>query len=101
MFWNMESIGHFEFGSAHRPIDMGGWLAEAGDLSPFSADYWLAYWARTFEALLAQQTKQMVFVSYERCCAAATHSLEALADVWGSTIRRHCSPRPTGSVRRR
>lgn len=77
----MESIGHFEFGEALKPIDMGGWLAEAGDLSPLSADYWLAYWTGTFETLLAQQTEQIVFLSYERCCAAASRGLGALAEV--------------------
>ena len=77
----MESIGHFEFGEALKPIDMGGWLAAADDLSPLSADYWLAYWAATFETLLTQQTEQVVFLRYEHCCAEAKCGLGALAEV--------------------
>lgn len=79
----MESIGHFEFGATLKPIDMGGWLAEAGGLSPLGADYWLAYWTRSFETLLAQRNERMVFLSYEQFCTDATRGLDALADVLG------------------
>lgn len=79
----MESIGHFEFGEALKPIDMGGWLGEAGNLSPLDTDYWLTYWIHTFETLLAQQSEQLVFLSYERLCTEPRDSLHKLAAVLG------------------
>ena len=77
----MESIGHFEFGEALKHIDLGGWLGQAGKLSPMDADYWLTYWIYTFETLLAQQSEQLVFLSYERLCSEPRDSLLKLAEV--------------------
>ncbi|MEM9736163.1 MAG: sulfotransferase, partial [Pseudomonadota bacterium] len=50
----MESIGHFEFGEAHRPIDFGGWLEGAAELSPETEAYWARYWVAAMENVLAE-----------------------------------------------
>ena len=65
----MEDIGHFDFGANFRPLDFGRWLDQADGHSAQSANFWLQYWCAAFEHLLSQPCAQVVFVSYERCCA--------------------------------
>jgi hypothetical protein len=79
----MESIGHFEFGAALKPIDIGGWMSDVGDLSPLTADYWLTYWAGAFETLAGQRDSRLAFISYERLCAEAPDTLRTLAAFLG------------------
>ena len=40
----MRDIGHYEFGSLHRPIAFDGLAGLVGGLTPDQPDYWLGYW---------------------------------------------------------
>lgn len=78
----MEGLGHFEFGAALRPIAWGD--ADAPD--PAEADapaFWLAYWADTYEAALADAGEEVVFVDHDRLSAAPLPHLAALSDAIG------------------
>lgn len=79
----MESIGHFEFGAALRPIDFGGWLDRHGALEPNSPAFWLTYWCEAFAALLDHAPASVTFVSYERCCSDPDFVLDHLGRVLG------------------
>ena len=74
----MEDIGHFDFGANFRPLDFGGWLDRAGERAAHSADFWLEYWCAAFEHVLSQPGAQLVFVSYEQCCAQPAAVLRRL-----------------------
>ena len=74
----MEDIGHFDFGANFRPLDFGGWLDRAGGRAAHSADFWLEYWCAAFEHVLSQPGAQLVFVSYEQCCAQPAAVLRRL-----------------------
>jgi len=80
----MESIGHYDFGGALRPIDFDGWRDGAGaGLSPLGADFWAEYWIAAFTRALAQADEGVRFVSYDRLCAAPQAGLATLADAIG------------------
>jgi hypothetical protein len=74
----METIGHFEFGKALRPIDFDGWLARASDLDPSMMDFWAEYWIVAFGAILRTAGPRAVIFSYDRLCAAPQEGLAAL-----------------------
>lgn len=77
----MADIGHFEFGDLHRPIRFGGFAALAGDRTPDSVDYWLAYWIAAFEELAGRQDIHLV--SFESVCAEPGPRLAGLLDKLG------------------
>ena len=79
----MEDIGHFDFGANLRPLDFGRWLDRAGGHSAQSASFWLQYWCAAFEHLLSQPSAQVVFVSYEQCCAHPAAVLRRLGGLIG------------------
>lgn len=81
----MESIGHLEFGLAHRPIDFGGWLQDASDLDPESETYWATYWCAAMEAVLeaAAPDPGTHILSYDALCAAPGPGLARLAELVG------------------
>lgn len=77
----MESIGHFEFGEALRPIDFGG---EA--LDPARADgaeFWLRYWISAFEGMLASAGGRAIFVDYQALCRSPERHLACLGEAIG------------------
>ena len=74
----MEDIGHFDFGANFRPLDFGGWLDRADGRAAHSADFWLEYWCAAFEHVLSQPGAQLIFVSYEQCCAQPAAVLRRL-----------------------
>ena len=59
----MVDIGHYEFGSLHRPLKFPGLDRGIENLQPGAIDYWLAYWIAVFEAL--QHSGSIEFVRYE------------------------------------
>jgi hypothetical protein len=79
----MSWLGHFEFGAAHRPIDVAGWLDRTA-ARPDAAAYWLEYWAATYEAVLAAPADRLVLIDYDRLCAEPAAHLEALARALGT-----------------
>lgn len=80
----MESVGHYDFGRALKPIDFGGWLdGQGAGLEPTRVDFWLEYWIATFEAALASAGPGATFMSYDSLCAAPEQGLSTLADVVG------------------
>lgn len=78
----MGDIGHFEFGSLHRPIAFPGVDAMCASYEPSSLDYWLAYWVHGFRHVLAQG-EGLRFVSYERLCAGGHAAFARVAETLG------------------
>lgn len=75
----MADIGHYEFGTLHRPIRFEGlerWVAQR---DPRTLDYWLAYWIAAFEARPAPAART-VLVSYEALCADPGRTMTALCE---------------------
>lgn len=78
----MEGLGHFEFGAALKPIAWGPEPpdpAEAG-----SPEFWLTYWADTYEEALAAAGPHVVFVDHDRLSADPGPHLAALAAAIGA-----------------
>ena len=73
----MEDIGHYEFGTLHRPIKFPSVGVLTEDRSPDSIDYWLAYWIAAFEHLSA--CEGIVFLSYESLCRSPVESVTQLS----------------------
>jgi len=73
----MADIGHYEFGSLHRPIRFPGLEAATSGRDPLTIDYWLAYWVTAFDFVLARR-KNLIVVSYEECCLRAAESMARL-----------------------
>lgn len=74
----MADIGHFEFGELHRAIQFPGLREFAGNLSPATLDYWIAYWITAFSEV--SQCHDLHFVSFERLCARPEAILNELLD---------------------
>lgn len=74
----METIGHFEFGQALRPINFDNWLEQSPNLDPTTPDFWAEYWTIAFEAVLRNAGPGAIVFSYDRLCAAPNAGLEAL-----------------------
>lgn len=79
----MGSLGHFEFGALHRPMDFNNWTQQEDDLSPLFLDYWLEYWIQAFEVALSQQQSGCLFFSYDRCCTSPRDGLYRLGEAIG------------------
>ncbi len=47
----MRDIGHFEFGLIHKPFGFTNF--DPGRFDPSAGNYWLNYWVRTYETILA------------------------------------------------
>ena len=73
----MEDIGHYEFGTLHRPIDFPQVDTFLEGKDPLTLDYWLAYWASAFNFVAARVDK-LILVSYEEFC---TRGREALVEL--------------------
>jgi len=80
----MQSIGHFEFGRALRPIDFNGWLTKASNLERGTPDFWAEYWIAAFEAVLQTAGPRCLFLSYDRLCSAPEAGLRALEERLGT-----------------
>ncbi|MEL6477401.1 MAG: sulfotransferase [Pseudomonadota bacterium] len=81
----MESIGHLEFGEAHRPINFGGWLKTAKGMDSASETYWATYWCQAMEAVLdvAKDDPGCHILSYDRLCSDPDLGLERIAELTG------------------
>jgi hypothetical protein len=75
----MESIGHLEFGLNLRQINFANWCDAWDDSDATTEDSWLRYWIRAYGHLLEAVPDNLVFVSYDRCCAAPNEAMIALA----------------------
>ena len=72
----MESLGHFEFGEALRPIAFAGVSdRNAGQ----SAEFWLAYWCDAYEAVLAGAGERTLIVDHDALSADPASHLPGLA----------------------
>lgn len=79
----MEWLGHFEFGSALRPIDFQGWCNGPAAAAPGDITYWLTYWCNCYEAVLETAGSAVTFIDYDRLCAKPQSGLERLAESAG------------------
>ena len=76
----MADIAHFDFGANFRPIDFGHWLNQADAESTCCLSFWLQYWCAAFEHLLSLPCANIVFISYDRCCATPATALRHLGE---------------------
>lgn len=80
----MADVGHFEFGANLKPIDFGGWLANATVASEAAdLDFWLRYWRAAYRHALAEAGENVVFVSYEAICARPFETLTRVCGLLG------------------
>lgn len=77
----MSAIGHHEFGRELKPIDFGGWLADAPH--PGSLAFWVGYWVVTHRHVLEHAGPSAVLVSYARLSGEPEAALARLADAVG------------------
>lgn len=73
----MEDIGHYEFGSLHKPIAFPALDDLTRDLDPGSLAYWLAYWISAFGHLAGHQGAD--FVCFEALRSAGESGIARLA----------------------
>ena len=73
----MDDLGHFEFGSGHRPIRFPTFTPSAHD--PRSADYWLAYWEAAYRHVLDELPANAWLFDFDRACADPAIADRALA----------------------
>ena len=91
----MRDIGHFEFGSLHRPLAFNRNFLTGYDLD--QPDYWLAYWITCFEDV-ATQGSDLLIVKQDSIRSAPVETMENLtaqlgltpcpAKRWGSYFRQ-------------
>lgn len=74
----MEGVGHHEFGQGLRPVDFGGWLAEAP--SPETLEFWLRYWTATYRHVLEHAAGSVRIFSYGRLTREPDAALAGVAD---------------------
>lgn len=75
----MADIGHYEFGSLHRPIAFPGLDALISGRDPLTIDYWIGYWIAAFEHVLSLRDAAII-VSYEDLCVDARRILSEICD---------------------
>lgn len=76
----MHDIGHFEFGTLHRPIRFNtGPDSRMSREQPDTLDYWLAYWIEAFEHV-EQQQQHVMLLSYEQACSDGSTTLATLGN---------------------
>jgi len=78
----MSDIGHYEFGSLHRPYMFPDIENIVETMGPDEPDYWLRYWLAAYRWVTAHAAAVRL-VSYEGLCRAPRESLGNLADELG------------------
>ncbi len=76
----MDWIGHYEFGAGLRPIDFGRWMDAGVSFDPFEDIFWVMYWVKAYEAILAASSPNIYFFNYDRACEEPSSSLKVLGD---------------------
>jgi|GEM_PF-686301 len=71
----MRDIGHFEFGTLHRPIQFSG--QSTNRYKPTDANYWLHYWVAAFREV-ARYRDKCVFVTQDSLRAEPERTMQAL-----------------------
>lgn len=75
----MNWLGHFEFGSNHKPFgfDIG---SEGDQIAPLDTiDYWLEYWARVYAYVASKYADRVFFFDYDSFCQDPNGNLKQLA----------------------
>ncbi|MDG2284457.1 MAG: sulfotransferase, partial [Alphaproteobacteria bacterium] len=62
----MEWLGHYEFGSAHRPFRFDTKLEQMGTTT--SPEYWLQMWNDVYRALINSHSHNTLFFDYDAFC---------------------------------
>ncbi len=78
----MEDIGHYEFGSLHRPFAFNGLIELTAGYQPEFPDYWLAYWIATFEHII-EKRGNAVIISHEKVCENGLGTLAPICEKIG------------------
>lgn len=85
----MDDLGHFEFGTGHRPIAFPG-FDRGGD--PYSLGYWLDYWRASYEHVLATLPENAWLLDYDMACEDEAAMDAALARIAGVVGERTGAP---------
>jgi hypothetical protein len=64
----MNWLGHYEFGTNHKPFFFREKNFMENDYKPDNINYWLIQWINTYSYLKQSATNNSVFVCYERLC---------------------------------
>lgn len=59
-------LGHYEFGSSHRPLDLS---LTRNPYNPEVLPYWLFLWNDVYHWLLTKSPERVIFVSYDLLCS--------------------------------
>jgi hypothetical protein len=78
----MEDIGHYEFGSLHRPFAFEKFVALTEGHLPGTPNYWLAYWIAPFEHIIKTRS-DAVIVPYEKVCNNGPGTLAPICEKIG------------------
>lgn len=74
----MADIGHYEFGTLHKPISFHGMGEVQQSLKPDQADYWLHYWLCAFRHLM--NFDNIHIIAYEQLCINPESQLHKLSE---------------------
>ncbi|MEM9667766.1 MAG: sulfotransferase [Pseudomonadota bacterium] len=80
----MTGIGHFEFGSALRPIDFPSKTKSDLVCTPAEANFWLSYWIDAYSAV-ASRSDILIF-DYDAACETSVPHVQALCAAIGATF---------------
>ena len=79
----MADIGHYDFGMNLRPVDFGGWCADADLAGAGELAFWLRYWQASYRYLLDQHRERVHFLAYDRLLDDPARDLGRLAGLLG------------------
>jgi hypothetical protein len=76
----MKWLGHYEFGNNFKPINFDNWLGGRDTPYRVDADFWLAYWIKAYEYVLANKTGNLVLLDFDDLVRRGERVLSALAE---------------------
>ena len=77
----MKDIGHFDFGENLRPVDFDNWVSSGQAQDPESLLFWLNYWVRGYQYMLANAKQHVHFFAYDSFCEKPGPALKGLSEL--------------------
>jgi hypothetical protein len=85
----MDDLGHFEFGTGHRPIAFPGFAPE---VDAASVGYWLDCWRASYDHVLGTMPENAWLLDYDKACTDEAAMDAALARIAGLAGERSGAP---------
>lgn len=85
----MDDLGHFEFGTGHRPIAFPGF--DPG-VDALTIDYWLDYWRASYAHVLSIMPENAWLLDYDKACTEEAAMDAALTRIAGVPGERSGAP---------